>query len=212
MVATTDTAAQFLIRQHQTGSRSWRAMCLSLQRQARGLPAVYPSALTAAKATPEKHRVYKVADLRRGMIAYSDDPNDGNPYGHIYFIAGWKEGSDRTDPADCLTWSNDVVHSGGVDLVPLSFYRSRWGDGFQFGATWLNGYELPEFNQPAGKTSRAKPKPAPGRATLGDNYAAAIEDVEKALRHHRKANHPRLVKALERDLRRMRTRYAKWKA
>ncbi len=36
--------------------------------------------------------------------------------------------------------SNDVRRSGGVDLVPITFYRASWGDNFQFGATWRKPY------------------------------------------------------------------------
>lgn len=192
---TSNEAAQFLANQHSIGSTSWRGLCLSLQRQARGLPAVYPSALSAALATPESERVYKVADLRRGMVAYSDDKTDGNPYGHIYFIIGWKNPKDRTDPSTCLTWTNDR-RPGMVDVVPLSFYRESWGDGFQFGATWLNGYNFAEFEA----------RPEPDRPTLGATYDHAIEDIRKALRHHKSKGHDRLVELLQRDLDRMKNR------
>lgn len=188
----TNQTADFLKAAHR-GPLTWRAMCLSLQRQARGLPAIYPSALSAAVATPESERVYEVAALRRGMVAYSDDPNDSNPYGHIYFIAGWD--GPKTNPANCWTWTNDMARSGGVDLVRLSTYRANWGDNFQFGATWLNGYNFAEFDKP--------PTPDPQRATLGGNYEHAIEDVKKALRFHEKKGHTGLVKGLRKDLDRM---------
>lgn len=184
---TTEQAAEFLKYQHDTESTDWRALCLKLQRMARGLPAVYPSALAAAEATPESERVYALQDLRRGMVAYSDDPNDGNPYGHIYFIIG-RDHMDRL-----LTWSNDVRVPGGVDVVPIQFYSRHWGDTFQFGATWLNGYDFSEFNKPPKET----------RGGLGENYAHAIEDVEKAIKRHEKKGHDKLVRVLRRDLERM---------
>lgn len=191
-----DQAAAFIKHQHQTRA-NWRRMCLSLQRQARGLPAVYPSALSAALATPKSERVTKVADLRHGMIAYSDDPNDSNPAGHVYYIAGWS--GPKSDPSNLLTWSNDVTSwYGGVGLVPITYYKANWGDGFQFGATWLNGYDFADFNK--------APKPEPHRAKLGDNYAHALDDIERALAYHRKKGHKRLVKALERDVARMKRR------
>lgn len=194
-----EQAAAFLKSAHD-GQLVWRRLCLSLQRQARGLPAVYPSALAAAVATPESERVYKVADLRRGMVAYSDDPNDSNTAGHVYFIAGWK--GPKSDPSNCLTWTNDALRSGGVDIVPITFYKANWGDGFQFGATWLNGYDFSDFNKP----------PQATRGTLGDNYLHAIEDIEKALRFHRRKGNTALVNALEKDLDRMKKRLERFGA
>lgn len=190
---TTDQAAQFLKDQHN-GPLRWRALCQSLQRQARGLPAVYPSALSAALATPTSERVERVSDLRRGMVAFSDDPNDGNPYGHVYFIAGWT--GPRNNPENLWTWTNDVLRSGGVDLVPITLYRAKWGDDFQFGATWLNGYHFDEFNS----------KPEPTRGSLGNNYEHAIEDVEKALAFHKKKGNDKIVRQLGWDIKRMKSR------
>lgn len=192
--AGTDEAAAFLRAQH-AGPLQWRALCLKLQRSARRLPAVYPSALAAAVATPEDDRVYDVDDLRRGMVAYSDDPNDSNPYGHIYFILG------RNEAGQVLTFTNDARRSGGVDIVPLDFYASAWGDRFQFGATSLNGYDLPGIAAASTPTKpETKPKPKPGRVSIGDNLDHAIDDLESAVRHHRKKGHTGVVKALLRDL------------
>lgn len=201
---TSEQAADFMIRQHEIGAR-WSQMCLSLQRTARGLPAVYPSALSAAMATPLSERVMRVSDLRRGMVAYSDDPNDSNKFGHIYFIAGWSGSKDSLD--NLLTWTNVV--GGAVEIVPITYYRANWGDSFQFGATWLNGYDFAEFDKP--------PKPVKGRETLGDNFEHAIEDIKKAIKSQerqaekgspaeRKA-HQHLANMLKKDLERMRERY-----
>lgn len=190
-------AAEFLKAQHK-GSLKWRALCLMLQRQARGLPAVYPSALAAQESTPVGERVHKVKDLRRGMVAYSDEINDNNPYGHIYYIAGWK--GPKSDANNCMTWTNDMVRMGGVDLVPITAYLSRWGDNFQFGATWLNGYDFSEFDKP----------PVETRGSLGTNYFHAMEDIEKSIATHRKKGHAKLVKALENDLARMKRKATQW--
>lgn len=198
-------AASFLKRQHDTGA-NWRAMCLSLQRNARGLPAVYPSALSAQRATPVSERVNRIADLKRGMVAYSDDPSDSNPWGHIYFIIGRKSRKvSRSDPSNILCWSNDVVagKSGAVGVVALTFFRANWGDGFQFGATWLNGYDFAEFDK--------APKPVANRGTLSKNYEHAIEDVEREIRRIRGTGHPRILELLESDLTRMKQRYASLK-
>lgn len=190
---TTEQAAEYLKYQNNTESLAWRGLCLKLQRQARGLPAVYPSALAAAEATPKSERVTSLQDLRRGMVAYCDDPNDDNPYGHVFFIIG-KDNKDQM-----LTWSNDVRVLGGVDVVPIEFYSRYWGDRFQFGATWLNGYSFAEFDKPPKET----------RGGLGENYQHAIDDVRKAIKTHEKKGHTRLVKVLQRDLNRMLKHYKK---
>lgn len=192
---TTEETAAYLRHQHDIGSYSWYQKCLMLQRTARGIPAVYSSALAAAEATPEDERVYALQDLKRGMVAYSDDPNDGNPYGHIYFIIG----NDNRD--QLLTWSNDVRLRGHVDVVSIEYYQRYWGDKFQFGATWLNGYDFSEFDKPPKET----------RGGLGENYLHAIEDIEKAIRRHEKKGHTRIVKVLSHDLERMKNHYEKLK-
>ncbi len=186
-------AAEFLRTQH-TGELKWRALCLALQRTARGLPAIYPSAIAAQLATPESERVYKREDLRRGMVAYSDEPRDRNIFGHIYFIAG------RDKSGRILTWSNDVRRSGGVDIVPLDFYEQYWGDTFQFGATWLNGYDFHEFDKP----------PVETRGSLGSNYRAAVEDIRRLERKHREKGHTILADKLAKDLKVMERRLARY--
>lgn len=182
-------AAAFMRLQHRTGKK-WPSLCLSLQRQGRGLPGVYPSALSAALATPRSERVTKISGLRNGMVVYCDDPNDSNPYGHIAFVAGW-DGA-KSNPDNLWCWSN--VSGGAVELVRFTLFTRGWGDNFQFGATWLNGYDFADFN--------AKPKPR--HPSLGDNYRHAIDDVEKALAYHKKKGNKKLVEALENDIVRMR--------
>lgn len=192
-------AASYLKGQITSGSHAWQSLCLKLQRVARGLPAVYPSAVTAARATPESERVEKFDGLKFGMVAYSDHPTDSNEFGHIYFIAGRKKGYKLSDPDGILTLTN--LADGSVGVVPLSFYLRSWGDPFQFGATWLNGYNFAEFDKP----------PVSERGDLGENYQHAMEDVRKAIRFHEGKGHTRLVTALKRDLERMENRWANWK-
>jgi len=182
---TTDTLA-WLKKQHTSGSSSWRALCLSLARQARGLPGVYPSALAAQHATPREHRVYDLDKVKRGMVAYFDDPSDGNPYGHITTVIG------RNKAGELLHWTNDASGPGRVSVVRHSFFPNYWGDKFQFAATWLNGYEL---DLPDGKK---KPEKKPEKRP---NLDHAIEDIKKAIAAAKKDDSRRLVKALERDLR-----------
>lgn len=185
----TEEAAAFL-RAAKDGPLKWKQMCLSLQRQARGLPVVYPSALSAALATPLTERVTRQEDLKRGMVAYSDDANDSNPFAHIYFIAG------RDEKGRILTWTNDLVRVGGVDVVPIEAYKDQWGDKFLFGATWLNGFNFSEFDKP----------PVGTRGSLGDNYLHAIDDVERVISFHKKRGHNVVVRRLERDLEVMKKR------
>lgn len=192
---------QFLRDAHD-GPLTWKGYCQRLAREAAGTPAVYPSALTSAHATPEAERVYHVRDLRRGMVAYFDDPHDSNPYAHVVTVAGWRDHTPTDDLADLLVWSNDAARTGGVDLIRASFFPGTspgWGDPFLFGATSINGYDLPGYG--AG---------APRPVTLGETYDRAINSVRRAIRHHRRkqAEDPTrrraaIIKALTTDLARM---------
>ena len=195
-------AEQFaFLRNAQAGPLVWKRLCLSLARQAPNLPAIYPSARSAMLATP-KDRRYPLTEARRGMVAYFADPNDSNTADHIVTLAGW-EGKARTDLDDLLTYTNDAKRTGGVDVVRASFFPANWGDPFIFATDWLNGYDLPGYDDDV-------PKPAPGRETLGGNYAHAIEDVRRALRYHRAAGNTRLVALLADDLRRMKAKAAQY--
>src|SRR5215216_5913970 len=69
--------------------------CLQICRTARDLPAVYPSAKEAQDATPKEFRVTKIADLRKGMVLYFDDPHDSNQFGHVATMVGRVKGFDE---------------------------------------------------------------------------------------------------------------------
>jgi hypothetical protein len=84
-------------------------MCLRICRTARDIGPVYPSAVVAQNATPAAHRVYGVADVRRGMVVYYDDPNDSNPYGHIVTVVGRDRDADPDSLSSLLVRSNSVV-------------------------------------------------------------------------------------------------------
>lgn len=124
-------------------------MCLKVVRTARDIPARYPTAKKAQDATPRKHRVHKVRDLRRGMVLYYDDPNDSNWAGHIVTMIGRVKGFDPDSLHDILVETNSVK-SGKVVVVRGDYFEKHWGDAFKFGATWLNGYELdvPQSTKP----------------------------------------------------------------
>lgn len=192
-------AAAYLLHQQQQHA-NWRRMCLMLQRSARDIPALAPTAFAAATITPISERVHKVSDLRRGMVGFH---KGADPAGHVYYILGRRPKFDADDPHGVLTKGNDVVSSrpGEIGVVSLAFFHEVWGYDFLFGATMLNNYDFSDFN--------AKPKPV--HATLGGNYLHAMEDMRKAIAAQRKAHHDTLVAGLRRDLARMERRYANHK-
>jgi len=147
---------------------------------------MYPSAISAQHATPREHRVYDLDKVTRGMVAYFDDINDSNPYGHIVTVAG------RNKNGELLVWSNDVAGAGKVAKVRASFFPNYWGDRFMFGATWLNGValDLPE--------KKAPEPPKKERFQLLDE---AIESVKKAYALNKERDNVRVANALKRDLR-----------
>lgn len=169
-------------------------MCLKICREARGLPAVYPSALAAQIATPAAHRVHKVADIRRGMVVFYDDPRDSNPYGHIVTVVGRAKGEDPSTLRSLLVRTNSVK-SGQVVVVRGDYFPRYWGDAFQFGATWLNGQAL-SFPE--------KAEPKPPLSKRAPNLREAIAALEEAVAYHEKKGHTRLVRALRRDIREIR--------
>ncbi len=176
----------FLEHERQSGSTAWKAKCLMLARKARDIEAMFPSALAAQLATPMQHRITDPGKIRQGMIAFYDDPNDSNPFGHITSVAGRDQFKDR------LEYTNDAFVVGGVSVVTDDFFEREWGDKFQFASDWLNGEEL--------DLPERKPKP---RKPLGKAKALrkGKEILEGSLEYHQRKGHTRLVKALKRDIR-----------
>jgi hypothetical protein len=98
-------ALEFLRRQRDTGSTAWHNMCESLQRQAYGLPAHYPSANAHAAAIPAAHRYGHERPSRGDLVLYVN-----RTYGHIV----------TCEPSDAHPWSgwtNDVGGRGRVTRV-----------------------------------------------------------------------------------------------
>jgi hypothetical protein len=129
---------------HQTTSQIGfdpDGMCLKICRTARGIGSRYGSAKKAQDATPANHRVHKIANLRKGMVIYYDDPNDSNKFGHIVTMVGRAKGGDRNNLHDILVETNSVK-ANEVVVVHGDYFPKNWGDKFQFGATWLNGMVL----------------------------------------------------------------------
>ena len=120
------------------------------------------------------------------MVAFWDDPNDSNPYGHITAVAGRD-----AKTGELLHWTNDAAGAGRVSLVRHSFFPQYWGDGFLFAADWLNGYQL-DLPQ------RGKPKPP--LANGAPLIEAALKRLQTAASAHRAKGHTRLAKALDRDI------------
>lgn len=167
-------------------------MCLMICRLARGLPAMYPSAVAAQEATPDKYRVTRVQDIRKGMVVYYDDPADSNKFGHIVTVVGRVAGEDPSALSSLLVRTNSVK-SGQIVVVRGDYFPRYWGDPFKFAATWLNGYAFPEFQE--------KPEPTPAISGKSANLKEAVRGIKKAIKVHEKAGHHRLVTVLTRNLR-----------
>lgn len=169
-------------------------MCLKIAHDASDVPALYPSAFAAQHATPAKYQVTKVADLRRGMKLFFDDPTDDNPFGHVTSMVGRVKGSDPNDLNGVLVRTNSVK-SGQVVVVRATYFKTHWGDDFQFGATWLNGVVLDmNWDDP-----KPKPKPSPVKPTV-KAIRAAIKELQAQLAKVEGTGHPRIVNALKRDI------------
>ena len=163
-------------------------MCLKIVRTARGLNAMFPTALSSQEATPESHRIKNPADIRKGMVGYYDDPNDENPFGHVVTYVGRVKNEDPNSLKSLLCRTNSVV-KGEIVVVRGNYFNERWGDSFQFASDWLNGQKL---------TLRASKKPPLGKA---EGLREAVRLIDRSIKHHEKAGHLRLVEALKRDKR-----------
>lgn len=185
-----EKAAEYLRLQHSTDSDAWFRKCLVLQRSARGIPALAPTAYSAAMLTPESERIPHMKDWRRGMVGFSEDPNDPDDAGHVFYVIG------RNKSSVILSWTNDAHEPGHVDVVPVDFYESAWKHRIMFAATWLNGYDFSDFNEP--------PKPVKNYNTLGDRYADAIDELIRIRERKQKKGAKKVVAVLNRDIARMR--------
>ena len=87
-------AVAFYKKQRDTGSKSWKGLCMKLARSAYGFDTgIYPSALACMVATPKKYRVTALKDVKVGMLGFFVDPDDDNPFEHIAACVGHnKEG------------------------------------------------------------------------------------------------------------------------
>lgn len=176
-------------------------MCLKICRTARNIASMWPSALSAQIHTPFKYRVNKVANIKKGMIGFFDDPHDSNPFGHVVTFVGRVPDADPNSLHDLIAESNSVV-SGKVVKVRADFFPTHWGDSFQFAAPYLNGEEFFDLTQePTPVKKPVKKKKHPNiKKTL-----ANLDDGIPLMRAAIEANkgNKRLTNALARDLDRM---------
>jgi hypothetical protein len=129
------------------------------------------------------------------MVAYCYDPDVAGTAGHIFFING------RTEAKSILTTTNDAEAPGLVSVVPFEFYIKTWGHKFQFGATWLNGYDFSDFNKP----------PVPVHdGTLGERYERALEELIRIEVQKRAKGFIQLADAIHRDVVRMQRKLERW--
>jgi len=187
----------------QKGPAIYHALCLRLAREARGINSLYPSALVAQQETPQNRRI-GWNDIRKGHIAYFDDPTDGNSFGHIATCAG------RTDDGRHLWWTNDAKRSGGVDIVAdpspdTSWFAAHWGDKFVFGSDWVNGVR---FQVGGGDgNGDGPPDPPPEPPEVNELVRMAVRGLRKAATNAENNNRPKRAAALQKDIERLKKRY-----
>jgi len=117
-------------------SQSWAMLCQSFCRQAYGVPAWAPSAISAWGKIPrnQKRSGGKPSDAPRGALLYYAI----GKYGHVAIAAGVK--------TDHTCFSNDYVERGKIDRAPRSF--SRWGARYLGWSNWTPYGELRVGEQP----------------------------------------------------------------
>jgi hypothetical protein len=174
-------------------------MCLKICRIARNIASRYPSAFSAALNTPEKYRVYKVSDIRRGHDIFFDDKNDDNPFGHITTCIGRVPNADPNSLHDLLVKTNSVV-AGKIVVVRADYFLPHWGDPFEFAASYLNGEPFYDM-QP-----KAKPQPPHLRKKVSIRHS--LESIKKGIPEMKEviaanSKKPRTQRALKRDLNKM---------
>ena len=179
------------LKGQRAGGHTWPSLCLALTRNARGIPALYPSALAAQTGTPKNHRFPNQAQWRRGMVAYFDNPGDGNPYGHIATLA--YKGKDGVWRA----WSN--VTGGKVALVPITLFTHSWGDPAQFASDHLNGYDLKSLVD----------RPPTPLEQFEKTLRGAVQDLRAEAERQDKRGHAKRADLLRRDIRLLRKNHPK---
>lgn len=123
-------------KQMKEPTQDWSVLCQSFCRQAYGVPAWAPSAITAWAKIPraKKHAGGSPALAPRGALLYYAIGKSG----HVAIAAGIKT-NDK-----CM--SNDYVAKGEIDYAPRSF--ARWGARYLGWSTWTPFGELRVERQP----------------------------------------------------------------
>ena len=175
-------AVAFYKKQRDTGSKSWKGLCMKLARSAYGFDTgIYPSALACMVATPKKYRVTALKDVKVGMLGFFVDPDDDNPFEHIAACVGHnKEG--------LPIWGTNLA-DGSVAFVGHDFFELHWGDKFNFAASSLGTFVIDEL-QKEEKPERVKAK----------RIRKVIRELVKAQKAQRKQGHVRIADRLAKDI------------
>lgn len=127
---------EFAKKQQAHPTQNWHGLCQSFCRQAYGVNAWSPSAITAwgQIARNQKRSGGSPSDAPRGALLYYA----GGKYGHVAIAAGVKT------TVSCF--SNDYVEDGAIDRAPRTF--SRWGLKYLGWSNWTPFGELKTSKMP----------------------------------------------------------------
>ena len=190
----TPPTLKWLHGQHDDKGTEWYRRCLSLARQARALPGVYPDAQSAWDSAHRKHPLNEASfrNVPRGAPLFFR----GGEWGHVATYAG------RTKDQIHVCWSNDAYVRGGVSLVPVDFFSKNWGFELLGWTEDLNGYDL---KLPSVERGQGKPLPDQDKndkpAVLNKDRLVRLKDWRDNLAkaHHRAIgqHHMRVARSLE---------------
>ena len=131
-----DEVMKWANNQRKNPTQSWRMLCQSFCRQAYGVPAWAPSAISAWGKIPrnQKHVGGKPSDAPRGALLYYAI----GKYGHVTIACGKKRS------VNCL--SNDYMETGQIDYAPRTL--PRWNARYLGWSNWTPYGELRVGRQP----------------------------------------------------------------
>jgi len=129
-------ALAFARHQHHIDSRAWEGMCLAFVRTAYGIPAKYPSAISAWEHCPPSHRFPGGRPYHAPVGAALCFSGGAKSFGHIMIAA-------RDFPnGKHAAWSNDLVVPGRIDKVRRNAPVTEWGEHYLGYITQVNGVNL----------------------------------------------------------------------